>query len=129
MPRERIRRFSVAYPIGDGNLAAGVDKFIHVVRFRCRLLEVTLSLRTTGGTSGNTDVDVNRDGSSILTAPGLRIAQGAATKHVTAAPAAAAGHPSGLDCAPGQTISGDIDAIPGTASTGGVVTLHFAVTD
>ena len=132
MPRERqyARRTAVNLPIGDGNLAVGTDKAIWPVRFPCRLLECSLALRTTGATSGNTDVDVNKNGVSVLTAPGLRIAQGAATKHVSVKPGVGvAGHPAGVPLKVGDVVSVDIDAIPGTASTGGLVTLTVAPTD
>jgi len=120
----------VNLPIGDGNLAAGTDKAIWPVRFPCRLLECSLALRTTGATSGNTDVDVNKNGSTVLTAPGLRIVQGASTKHVSAKPSVGvAGHPNGVPLKAGDVVSVDIDAIPGTASTGGVVHLVVAPTD
>lgn len=131
MPRDRqhARTFVVALPIGDGALTAATDKAIWPVRKPCRLLECSLSLRATGGTSGNTDVDVNKNGTSILAAPGLRIAQGATTKYVNTKPTGAAGMPGGVALKPGDVVSVDVDAIPGAASTGGLVLLHCEATD
>lgn len=117
------RPVSFQIPIGAGNLAAAAAVATFVAVFRFRLTAVVLALGNTGGTSGNTDVDVNRNGASIMPAQALRIAQGAATKYVKAPPAGATGEPSGLVIEPGDVITIDIDAVPGTASKDGRIDL------
>lgn len=129
MSANRIRYFTVVIPL-PGTLGAGEEVGGYEVQTRCRLLEAELFLSTTGTTSGNTDVEVRLGTSTdLLTSPGLRIAYGATTKRVRAIPAAAAGEPSGVDLAKGDYISIDIDAVPGVASTNGVVTLLMAAND
>ncbi|HWQ96716.1 MAG TPA: hypothetical protein VN538_01290 [Clostridia bacterium] len=84
---------------------------------RCRILEAEAALNTTGSTSGNTDVDVNKGGASIMAAQALRIAQGSATKFVKAKPSVGVvGEPAGVPCEVGDVITVDVDAIPGTTS-------------
>ncbi len=133
MPRERqyARRITVTLNIGDGNLAVGAGKATWPVRFPCRLLECSLSLDGTGTGAGNTDVDVNKDGSTVLTAPGLRIASASGTKHVSAKPSVGvAGHPNGVPLKVGNTVTVDVDAVPATTpSTRGQVILTVAPTD
>ena len=129
---DRNRFFSVTLILGDGALAAGVGKDIWLAQTKCELLEAELSLRATGATSGNTDVDIKKNGALIWTSPGLRIVQGAA------APAAVRAKPtiglssldlSGVSLEPGDSITADIAAIPGTASSGGFVRLFLRARD
>jgi hypothetical protein len=129
---DRSRLFSVTLVLGDGNLAAGTGKDIWVAQTRCELLEAELCLRTTGGTSGNTDVDVKKNGTLVWTSPGLRIVQGAA------APATVRAKPTvglssselaGVVLEPGDSLTADIAAIPGTASAGGFVRLLLRARD
>lgn len=126
---ERIRWIDLALPL-PGNLAVGADRAGFEFSLPGgRIAEAQLYLRSTGSTSGNTDVDVNVNGASILTAPGLRIAQGSATKRVRVTPPGATGEPSGFDIKAGDYITVDIDAVPGTTSADGIVHLKIAVKD
>lgn len=129
---DRIRYFTVALPLADGNLAAGAGKDVYAVQTRCRLLEAELTLAGTGTGAGNTDVDVKKNGSLVWATPGLRIASAAsAPASVRAKPTVGvAGEPSGVACEPGDVITADIVAIPATtASSHGKVVLLFAAID
>ncbi len=135
---DRTRKMIVNIYLGPDTLTAGATKGTWRVPagFKGRILSASLSLRTTGATSGNTDVDVNKapggaNPVSVLTAPGLRIAQGATTPYVFAKVAGGQGEPNGVpvDGDNGDTVTVDVDAIPGTASAGAQVFLEVAVTD
>lgn len=131
MAVDRNRLFTVVVPLGD-TLAAGAGRAKYTVQTRCRLLEAELSLGTTGTGAGNTDVDVNKGGATVLTAPGLRVASAAAAPAtVRANPSVGVvGEPSGVPLEPGDAITVDIDAVPATtASARGAVTLLFAAVD
>jgi branched-subunit amino acid permease len=95
-----------------------------------RVTEVELFLGNTGATSGQTTVDIKKNGTSILQSA-LAITQGSATKRVrTAALAAAAyGEPFGLPFQVGDYFRVDVSAIPGTASQDLIAYLHIALTD
>ena len=117
-----IRKSEICASRG-GTLAAVAGVWSYLVpagRF-FRIQNVAMSLETTGSTSGATTVDVKKNGTSILSAV-MSIAQGASTKYVAAASvvpgAAGAGEPGGVDVQPGDVLTVDITAIPGTASTG-----------
>lgn len=134
---ERIRKIIVTIVLGPDTLTAGAAKGTWRVPagFKGRVLSAALSLRDTGGTSGATDVDVNKapggaSPATILPAV-LSIAQGAATKYVFSKVAGGQGHPTGIPVNGdnGDTVTVDVDAIPGTASAGGQVFLEVAVTD
>ena len=134
---DRIRKTFISLPLGPDTLTTGTAKAIWPVPagFIGRVLSAALCLRTTGATSGATTVDVNKapGGSSpatILATP-LSIAFGAAVKSVQAKVAGGTGEPSGVTVNgnKGDTIEVDVDAIPGTASTGALVILEVAVTD
>lgn len=130
---DRSRFFGVTLVLGDGNLAAGAGKDIWTAQTRCELLEAELCLRTTGTGAGNTDVDIKKAGNLIWVTPGLRIASAAA------APAAVRAKPTvgvsnseqaGVALEPGDAITADVVAIPGTtASAGGFVRLLLRARD
>jgi hypothetical protein len=117
MDQTRIRRVNIVrHKSGNAAVAAGVATW--TAGFRGRVVEVEMSLNTTGGTSGNTDTDVKKNGTTIMAANALRIVQGSATKFVRATPdpAKVSGHPSGVAFDVGDVFTFDIVAIPGTAS-------------
>jgi hypothetical protein len=121
----------IALPLQYGNLAVAAEVAGWEANFRGRLLEAELFLKGTGTGAGNTDVDVNKAGVTILAAPGLRIASAASTKRVRAKPTVGvSGHPNGVPFNVGDYFSVDVDAIPATtASADGTVYLHIAAVD
>jgi len=135
---ERTPRIMVAMPLGPDTLTASTAKatWRAPAGFRGRVLSAQLSLRTTGATSGATTVDVNKapggaSPATILPAAKLSIPQGAAGKNAFSIVAGGVGHPNGvpIDGDQGDTIEVDVDAIPGTASTGAVVFVEIAITN
>jgi hypothetical protein len=132
MNADRSRFFTITLVLGDGALAAGVGKDRWDAQTRCELLEAELTLRATGATSGNTDVDIKKNGTLVWTSPGLRIVQGAAAPAmVRAKPTVGlcSSEQAGVALEPGDSITADIAAIPGTASSGGFVRLLFRARD
>jgi hypothetical protein len=97
-----------------------------------RVQDVEIFLGNTGGTSGQTSVDVKKNGVSILAAV-LSIAQGSATKRVRTATlvfgAAGPGEPAGVDFAPGDYFRVDVTAIPGTTSADLIASLQIVEKD
>src|SRR5437660_591411 len=65
--QNRIRRVVINLPI-PGNLAVAAAVATWQAQFKCRILEAELSLGTTGATSGNTGVDVKKNGATVLPA-------------------------------------------------------------
>jgi hypothetical protein len=117
----------------DGTLAVLNDLDEYVIERACKIVAVQASVRSTGGTSGNTTVDVKRQpkGGAFATvlAAALSIPFNAAAGSKWAASwgstpqdgkgiAGAAGEPNGLQCQPGDVLRTDVTAIPGTASAG-----------
>jgi len=134
---DRTRKMIVNFVLGPDTLAAVVGAATWAVPagFKGRVLSAALSLRTTGTTSGATTVDVNKAPGgvtpvTILSTP-LSIAFGATVKSVKAKVAGGTGEPNGVpvDGDNGDTITVDVDAIPGVASAGGQLFLEVAVTD
>lgn len=113
----------------SGNLAVANDVAAWEAQFHMRILEAEIYLGNTGGTSGQTTVDVKLNGVSIFSAA-PSIAQGAATKRVrTAALTPTFGEPNGVRIQPGDYIRVDVTAIPGTTSADLTVTLSCIVED
>lgn len=87
-------------------------------QFPGRVTEVEVALGASGGTSGQTSVDVKKNGVSILPAV-ISIAQGSATltaRSGVIAGAAGAGEPGGNDFVAGDVFTVAVTAIPGTTS-------------
>jgi len=133
---DRIRKMIVNFAFGPDTLTTGIKGTWRVpAGFKGRVLSASLSLRTTGATSGATTVDVKKspggaNPASILPAV-LSIAQGAATPYVFSKVAGGVGEPNGVpvDGDNADTITVDVTAIPGTASAGGQLFLEVAITD
>jgi hypothetical protein len=126
-----------------GALAAVNDVAEWEAQFYGRIVEVETSLGSIGGTSGNTTVDVKKNGTSIFVAA-PSIAFNAAQKRrrdsaTTLLPVGTvgaagnltptAGEPNGVDFAPGDLFRVDVTAIPGTASSDLTVDLHCIAKD
>lgn len=103
-----------------GNLAVANGVAQWQAQFKGRITEVEIALGGTGGTSGQTTVDLKKNGVSILGAP-LSIAQGSATKTLRTTALvygpAGGGEPAGVDFVEGDLFSVDVTAIPGTTSS------------
>jgi hypothetical protein len=101
-----------------GNQAVANDIAEWQAQFAGRITEVEVSLGNIGGTSGQTSVDVKKNGVTILSAV-ASIAFNAAAKTVRVVPIAGpsgAGEPGGHDFVAGDVFRVDVTAIPGTAS-------------
>lgn len=135
-----VRRRTVVLG-NDGNLAVANDVDEYVPLHKGRIVGVSAALRSTGGTSGSTTVDVKRSTgggafASILTAT-LSIAFNAAAgaKNASAGTkdgqgiAGAAKEPSGLEFNAGDVFRLDVLAIPGATSAGLSVYLEIIETD
>ena|SRR6185437_4850808 len=123
-----VRRFLLDLS-KSGNLAVANDVAAWEAQFHLRIVEAEVYLGNTGGTSGNTTVDVKLNGTSIFSsAPS--IAQGAATKRVrSTALTPTFGEPNGVRIQPGDYVRVDVTAIPGTTSADLTVTLSCIVED
>ena len=107
--------------IVPGALATGVGQATYQAQEKGRVNEVEIALGATGSVSGNTTVDVKKNGVSILAAGPASIVQGSATKTLRITSLvlgpAGGGEPSGVDYVEGDLFTVDITAVPGTTST------------
>lgn len=128
----------------DGALAVLNDVDEYVPLHKGRVIGVSASLRSAGGTSGNTTIDVKKTPTgnpggafaTILTSQlSIPFNAAAGAKNVSAGAtdgkglAGSAKEPSGVDFAAGDIFRLDVIAIPGTASAGLSVYLEIVETE
>ena len=126
----------------DGTLAVLNDVDEYVPLHKGRLIGVSASLRATGGTSGQTTIDIKKSPAgglafaSVLSATlGIAFNAAAGLKNVSAGSkdgqglAGSAKEPSGVEFAAGDIFRLDVLAIPGVASAGLSVYLEIIETE
>lgn len=111
-----------------GTLAAATAVAGYRAQRPFRIVGVSMYLRSLGATSGSTAVDVNKAGTSILSAA-MSLAFNASQNWQEGTLTGARSFPHGVDVAKGELITVDIDSIPGTASADLEVFLDCIATD
>ena len=108
--------FQICLPV-DGTLAVATGQSGYKAKRAFKIIAASMHLRELGGTSGSTDVDVNKAGTSILSAA-MSLAYDASSKFAAGVLASPKGYPSGVVVGKDDELTVDVDAIPGTASVG-----------
>jgi len=98
-------------------ITVGVAKTTFRTPYPLQILGVKASLTTAGGTSGTTTIDINDDGTSILSTK-ITIDQGELTSETAATPPVLA--TTGYTILPDSSITVDVDAISGGGSETGL---------
>ena len=114
-----IQPQSIIYACSDETTAitVGTAKTTWRMAYPFQVLAVKASLTTAGSTSGTTTIDINDDGTSILSTK-LTIDQGELTSVTAATPPVIAA--TGYTILPDSSITTDVDAISGGASETGL---------
>ena len=98
-------------------ITVGTAKTTWRMPYPFQILAVKASLTTAGGTSGTTTIDINDDGTSILSTK-ITIDQGELTSETAATPPVLA--TTGYTILPDSSITIDVDAISGGGSETGL---------
>jgi len=98
-------------------ITTGTAKTTFRTPYPLQILGVKASLTTAGGTSGTTTIDINDDGTSILSTK-ITIDQGELTSETAATPPVLA--TTGYTILPDSSITIDVDAISGGGSETGL---------
>ena len=114
-----IQPQSIIYACSDETTAitTGTAKTTWRMPYPFQVLAVKASLTTAGGTSGTTTIDINDDGTSILSTK-LTIDQGELTSVTAATPPVIAA--TGYTILPDSSMTTDVDAISGGGTEAGL---------
>lgn len=114
---KRIIPYFFFASIGDETtaLTTGDSKYTFRIPEGCSLIDVRASLSVAGSASGTTTIDINKNGTSILSTP-LTIDAGEKTSETAATPAAF----SNVNFSDDDEITIDIDAVSGGRTEAGL---------